>query len=302
MQDKYYNLIKEELHNNEIYKKIKDYSKNKHDLSTYYNVGKLLIEAQGGEKRARYGNELIKEYSIKLSNELTEKYEVTKLKRIRQFYLIIQKGATMSHQLNWSNYVDLLPLKNINEINYYIHLVEEQKLGVRQLREKIKQKEYQRLPNNTKNKLINNNDKYEVIDFVKDPIIIYNTKNYIEISEKNLQDLIMENMNNFLNQLGDGFAYIKNEYKISDDGINNYIDLLLFNYIYNCFCVIELKVTKLKKEHIGQILIYMNYIDNNLKNDNQNDTIGIIITKEEDKFVMNYCKNNRITNTKYITI
>ena len=97
MSNNYYNEIKNELINNEVYKRVKDYSKNKNELSTYYNVGKLLIEAQGGKERARYGDSLIKEYSKKLSEDLGGKYNITTLKRMRQFYLIIEKGATLSH-------------------------------------------------------------------------------------------------------------------------------------------------------------------------------------------------------------
>ena len=109
----YYDKIKSELISNEVYKSVKDYYKNKNDLKTYYNVGKLLIEAQGGEERAKYGDGLIKEYSKKLTNELGRGYTVTSLKRMRQFYLIIQKGATLSHQLTWSHYQEVISLKNI---------------------------------------------------------------------------------------------------------------------------------------------------------------------------------------------
>ena len=138
MKNNYYDEIKNELINNEVYKKVKDYSKNRNELSTYYNVGKLLIEAQGGEDRAKYGDGLIKEYSLKLSQEIGNKYNITTLKRMRQFYLIIEKGAAMRHQLSWSHYRELLPIGNINEINYYISVTEKNSLSVRELREKIK--------------------------------------------------------------------------------------------------------------------------------------------------------------------
>ena len=123
---------------NEVYKRVKDYSKNRNELSTYYNVGKLLIEAQGGEDRAKYGDGLIKEYSLKLSQEIENKYNITTLKRMRQFYLIIEKGAAMRHQLSWNHYRELLPIGNINEINYYISVTEKNSLSVRELRERIK--------------------------------------------------------------------------------------------------------------------------------------------------------------------
>ena len=297
----YYNEIKNELINNEVYKRVKDYSKNKNELSTYYNVGKLLIEAQGGEERAKYGDGLIKEYSKKLSEKLGGKYNITTLKRMRQFYLIIEKGATLWHQLTWSHYRELLTFDNIDEINYYIKQTGDYNLSVRELREKIKSKEYQRLDNNTKLKLINKEETV-VSDFIKNPIVIKNKYNIDkeEITEKILKKLILEDLDNFLKELGTGFSYIENEYKIKVGNTYNYIDILLFNYIYNCFVVIELKVTELKKEHIGQIQIYMNYVDKNIKTINQDKTIGVIICKKDNGYYIEYSSDSRIYHKEYI--
>ena len=297
----YYNEIKNELVNNEVYKRVKDYSKNKNELSTYYNVGKLLIEAQGGEERAKYGDGLIKEYSKKLSEELGGKYNITTLKRMRQFYLIIEKGATLWHQLTWSHYRELLTFDNIDEINYYIKQTGDYNLSVRELREKIKSKEYQRLDNNTKLKLINKEETV-VSDFIKNPIVIRNKYNIDKksVTEKILQRLILEDIPSFLKELGDGFTFVENEYKIKIGNTYNYIDILLFNYIYNCFVVIELKVTELKKEHIGQIQIYMNYVDKNIKIINQDKTIGVIICKKDNGYYIEYSSDNRIFSKNYI--
>ena len=297
---KYYTEIKQLLIDNEITKRVKDYSKNKSDLMTYYNVGKLLIEAQGGEKRAKYGDGLIKEYSLKLANELGKKYNTTLLKRMRQFYLIIEKGAPLAH-LSWSHYVELLPLKDINKIKYYIDIVISQNLSRDKLREKIKNKEYERLDDETKSKLIKK-EKTEVSDFIKNPILINNKYNYENISEKILKRLILDDIDNFLLELGSGFSYIGNEYKIKIGDTYNYIDILLFNYIYNSFIIIELKITELKAEHIGQITKYMNYVDKNIKNIYQDKTIGIIICKKNNKFVMEYCSDPRIFPKEYILI
>ena len=301
MKNNYYNEIKKELLNNEIYIKVKDYSKNRNELSTYYNVGKLLIEAQGGEDRAKYGDGLIKEYSLKLSKEIGRKYNITTLKRMRQFYLIIGKGATLWHQLSWSHYCELLPLKDINEINYYIKTTIEQCLSKRQLRERIRNKEYQRLDDKTKLKLINK-EETKINDFVKNPIVIHNKYNFDKerISEKVLQNLILEDIPSFLEELGTGYSFIKNEYKIKIGNNYNYIDLLLFNIKYNCYVVIELKVTELKKEHIGQIQIYMNYIDKHIKTINQDKTIGIIITKRDNHYYIEYSSDKRILTREYI--
>ena len=297
----YYNEIKNKLIDNEVYKRVKDYSKNRNDLSTYYEVGKLLIEAQGGEERAKYGDRLIKEYSERLYNELGKKYDITTLKRYRQFYLKIEKGAALRHQLSWTHYRELLTLDNINELNYYVEITIEQNLSYRQLREKIKTKEYQRLDNNTKLKLINK-EKLDIKDNIKNPIVIHNKNNLDKenISEKVLQRLILEDIPSFLKELGTGFSFIENEYKIKIGSTYNYIDLLLFNIKYNCYVVIELKVCKLKKEHIGQLEIYMNYIDKNIKTINHDKTIGIIISRRDNHYYIEYCSDSRIYTRNYI--
>jgi len=289
----YYDEIKNELVNNEITKKVKDYSKNRSDLTTYYNVGKLLSEAG-----KHYGEGIIKEYSKRLTNEFGTKFGITLLKRIRQFYIVIEKGATMSHQLSWSHYCELLPVNSIDKINYYIKITKEQNLSIRELRTKIKNNEYERLDESTKEKL-KEKEKLKLPDLVKNPIQIKNTSGNNEISEKVLQKLILEDIPSFLDELGNGFTFVRNEYKIKIGDRYNYIDLLLFNYEFNCFVAVELKVSELKKEHIGQIEFYMNYIDKNLKNINQNKTIGIIICKKENRYVIEYCSDDRILAREY---
>ena len=203
----YYKEIKNELINNEVYKRVKDYSKNKNELSTYYNVGKLLIEAQGGEDKDKYGNALIKEYSEKLTNEIGRGYTFSALSRMRQFYLLSEKIATLSQQLTWSHYCELLVFDNVDEINYYIKQTEIYNLSVRELREKIKSKEYQRLDDNTKLKLINKEETV-VSDFIKNPIVIRNKYNIDKesITEKILQRLILEDIPSFLKELGNRYS------------------------------------------------------------------------------------------------
>lgn len=276
----YYEDIKKELINNDINRKVKTHSINKSDLTTYYNVGKTLSEAG-----KCYGESIIKEYSKKLTNELGKGYGVSNLKRFRQFYLMIEKGATLSHLLTWSHYIEIIPINNVTIINYYINICIYQNLSVRELRNKIKNKEYERLDEETKNKLINN-EKLNIKDNIKNPILIKNIHNYTEIIEKILQKLVLEDISLFMKELGDSFSFIDNEYKIKIGERYNYIDLLLFNIEFNCYVVVELKVTELKKEHIGQIQVYMNYIDKNLKKINQDKTIGIIICKKENKYVI----------------
>ncbi len=296
----YYNKIKKELIENEFYKRVKDYSKNKYELERYYNVGKLLIEARGGEARAKYGDGLIKKYSRKLTIELGKGYSTRSLKYMRKFYLY-QKGHPLGAQLSWSHYKILLSLKDDRKIYYYLHLAREYNLSKRELSTKIKSNEYERLDQITIEKLLKKED-FSISDNIKHPIIIKNKFDTIDISEKMLKQLILEDIDNFLCELGKGFSYIKNEYKIKIGDRYNYVDLLLFNYKYNAFVVVELKVTELKKEHIGQIQIYMNYIDKNIKSIKQEKTIGIIVARENNKFVLEYSSDKRIYQTTYLLV
>ena len=297
--DNYYDQIKERLVEVEIQNKVKDYSKNKYTLEKYYEIGKLLIEAQGGEKRAKYGDGLIKEYSKKLQQELSLKYNYTYLSRMRQFYLSIEKGAPVAQQLTWSHYVELLPLKDINEINYYIYKCIKNNLSRNKLRTLIKSKEYDRLSEHTKNKLVTK-EEINITDVVPNPIVINNPNHVDIVKEKVLQQLILEDIDGFLRQLGLGYTYIGHEYPIKLGDTYNYIDILLFNYIYNCFVVVELKLSELRKEYIGQIETYVNYIDNNVKRISHNKTIGMIVSKLNNKYVIKYCTNPNIIFKEYL--
>ena len=292
----YYNAIKENLINNEITKKVKDYSKNRSDLNTYYNVGKLLAEAG-----KHYRESIIKEYSRMLTEELGKGYSVTRLKYIRRFYEVSTKSPSMTDVLTYTHYCEVIWFKDINKINYYIKIAEQQNLSVRELRIRIKNNEYERRDEETKLKLLNK-ENTEVKDFIKEPIIIKNNLDYNDVSERVLKKLILENIDNFLKELGNGFCYIGSEYKIKIGTNYNYIDLLLYNIEFNCYVVVELKVTELKKEHIGQIEVYMNYIDSNLKRINQDKTIGIIIVRRNNKFIMEYCSDKRILSKEYLLV
>ena len=291
----YYDEIKNELLNNEINKKIKDYSKNRSDLHTYYNVGKILYDAG-----KHYGEGIIKEYSKKLTIELNKKYSYRSLSYMLKFYKF-QKMQSMTANLSWGHWIELLSINDINKLKYYIKTAEILCLTTRQLREKIRNREYERLDEETKSKIITRN-KYSVVDFVKNPVLIKNNYNYEEISEKVFQKMILEDIPSFLEELGNDFTFIKNEYKIKIGDRYNYIDLLLYNIEFNCYVVVELKVTELKKEHIGQIEVYMNYIDNNLKKTNQDKTIGIIICKHDNKYIIEYASDKRILTREYILI
>ena len=289
----YYNEIKNELVNNEINRKVKNYSINKSDLNAYYNVGRMLSEAGN-----HYGEGIIKEYSKKLTYELGKGYSKRNLWLMLKFYELNEKVQTLSAQLSWSHYCELLSFENTDKINYYIELVKNNNLSVRQLRERIKSNEYERLPDETKNKIVTK-EKVEVKDLVPNPILIRNKNNIEIVTEKALHNLILEDIESFMQELGNSYSFIGSEYKVKIGDRNHYIDLLLFNIKFNCYVVVELKVIEFKVEYISQVQKYMNYLDKNIKEVSNNNTIGILICKRENRFVIEYCSDERIAVREY---
>ena len=300
----YYNEIKNILIDNAIERKVREYKSNQKDLESYYNVGKLLVEAQGGEERAKYGDGIIKEYSKRLTTELGKGYSTRNLKYMRNFYLLA-KGQPLAAQfkninMTWSNLCEILKLKDIEEIRYYLNLSNKLCLTKRELREKIKSKEYERLDSKIKEKLLKR-EEVSINDKIPNPIVLKGLEYKERLTEKIVQKWIDENPSSFCETLGEGYSYIKSQYKIKIGSNYNYIDVLLFNVIDMNYVVVEIKVTELKKEHIGQIDTYMNYIDANLKKDFHNKTTGILLIRENNKWLIKYINNDGIMIRKYIT-
>ena len=291
----YYNEIKNKIIDNEVYGKVKDYSKERNTVITYFEIGKLLNEAGG-----KYGDNIIDEYSKKLMLEVGKKYNRRTLFRMKQFYNVFsnEKVSPLVTQLTWSQCLILLPLKDIKEICYYALQVKTKRLTKRQLEETVKNKEYDRLPVEIRNK-ITNSESLKVQDLVPNPVLIKNKNNIDIINEKALHNLILEDIESFMHELGNNYSFIGSEYKIKIGERYNYIDLLLFNIKYNAYVVIELKITEFKIEYISQVQKYMNYIDKNIKEISNNSTIGILICKKENKFVIEYCSDDRIAVREY---
>ncbi|MBE6139762.1 MAG: DUF1016 domain-containing protein [Firmicutes bacterium] len=291
----YYNEIKKNLIKCEIYDKSKDFSKNKNRVITYFENGKLLNKA-GKE----YGKNVIKQYSEKLMIEVGKKYNERTLYRMRKFYEVFsnEKLTPLVSKLSWSHYIQLLSLKSVDEIIYYINVTLNNNLNKRELQERINNQEYDRLNDETKIKLIES-EELKVNDLVPNPIIIKSNLLKEDLTEYALKQAILNNLDEFLLQLGNGFTYVGNEYKIKLDDRYNYIDLLLYNIKYKCYVVVELKITELKKEHTGQVMTYMNYIDKNIKTIEENKTVGIIICKKDNMYVIEFCSDDRIIAREY---
>ena len=295
MEEQYYISIKEKLLKSEIYDKARDYAKDRNKVKVYYETGELLSKA--GKD---YGKNIIKQYSEKLMIEVGKKYNERNLRYMRQFYELFNsiKWNPMGSKLNWSHYRELLILNYKEEILYYIKICEDNNLSKNQLHERIRNKEYDRISAVTKNKILNN-CKLDLPDIIPNPIVIKVNNTLEKLTEYALKELILNNLDDFLLQLGSGFTYIGNEYKIKLGDRYNYIDLFLYNIRYKCYVVIELKVTELNSNHTGQIQKYMNYVDRNIKSVEENDTVGIIICKQDNKYVIKYCSDERIIAREY---
>ena len=289
MIDEYLSNIKTEIINGNAKVVAKNYQINNVKLTMNYNTGKELAEAG-----KHYGEGIVKKYA----KEFGKGYTFTELTRMKQFYLLIQKVAPLERQLTWSHYKLLLPLKNVEEIKYYIHITKRDNLSKRALVERIRSNEYGRLSTETKEGILNK-EELSLIQSVPSPIVLTSNKSYKVYTEKILQEIIFENIEDFMHQLGGGYTFIGREYKLNIGDKKNYIDYLFYNVVESRYCVVEIKSREYKKSDYGQIKTYMNYIDEHLKTITQNSTIGIIITKSVNKFEAHYVKDNQVTIVEF---
>ena len=288
MEENYLENIRSYIISEQARTIVRDYSANKSKLETNYNIGKELSEAG-----KHYGEGIVKKYAKELTKEFGKGYGITELRKMRAFYYIAQKCAPLGRVLTWSHYKLLLPLKNLDEIKFYIDLTIRDNLSKRALAERIKSNEYGRLAPETKQKLKEEKEVNQS-EMVPSNIVIPSNKLEEKLTEKVSENLIIDNISEVMGQLGEGYCFIKKQYKLNIGNNKNYIDILLFNIKYNNYVVVEIKAREFRKEDIGQIKLYMNYIDKEVKNITQNKTMGIIITKEVNEFVIRYIKEDNI--------
>ncbi len=291
MEENYLENIRSYIISEQARTIVRDYSANKSKLETYYKIGKELAEAG-----KHYGEGIIKKYSVDLKNEFGKSYGFTNLNYMRQFYnfvLTFPNFQPVVGNLTWTHILILLPLKNLDEIKFYINLAIRDNLSKRALADRIKLNEYGRLTPETKLKL-KEEKEINQSEMVPSTIVIPSDKLKKELTEKVLEELVIKNISIVMKQLGEGYCFIKKQYKLNIGNNKNYIDILLFNIKYNNYVVVEIKAREFRKEDIGQIKLYMNYIDKEVKNITQNKTMGIIITKEVNEFVIRYIKEDNI--------
>lgn len=298
--DKNLKNIKELIENNIIYQRRTNILKERNRLETYFNIGREIVLAVG--VKSEYGESLLKKYSNELTNLYGNGYNYSNLRRMRQLYLTFKNCATVWHKLSWSHLKIILPIKEESKRNYYINLAVQNTLTVRELINEIKNNSYERLTSEEKEniKLIDNSYEPSILDMIKDPIILNCNKMILEkLDEKILKELLIEDIEKTLLELGVGFSYVGKEKRIKVGNSYRYIDLVFFNIDLNCYVLIELKINKLDIKDIGQLEFYVNYYDDEIRREFHNKTIGIIICKKNDKNITKYHKNNNILITSY---
>ena len=289
--DYIYNNIKEVLLDYEDNKANKTAKRNILDLTAYYKVGKLLCDAT-----LIHGDDILLEYSESLKEDVNNKYSEVNLKRYKAFYLLIENGGRLSFDLKWSHYVEIIH-SSVSKANYYIYLIEHNDLSIRELRYRLKTNEYEKLIKSTisdLNKGIKISNDTSLKDFVKNPVIIRNSLKYETITEDELQNLMLDDIKVFSSKLNTTFSFIGIEYKVKFDECESSIDLLLYSIKFNCYIVVELKNGSCGSDHIGQLEAYMNYVDENIKLRDENNTIGVIVLRKDNVDSIAYCTDNRV--------
>ena len=301
-ENDYYHEIKNLIENYEVNHRVRTLQDNSEKLQMNWDIGRLLVEAQGGSKRAKYGDGLIKQWSIAFMRDYGKHYNVRELRRMRQFYLLYPKWSSLRTVLNWTHYRILFSIKDENERNYYTNQVVLNHLSTRELEELIKSKAYDRLSYADKEniQLIDGNSTSLTIeDMIKDPILIKTNNKVHKLDEKALHKYVIAMLEDKFLELGTGFALMGHEVKIVIDNHTFKIDLLFFNVNLNAYVVVELKLREYHPKDIGQLEFYVDYVDKNIKLHNHNKTIGLLIVKKKNKYVIEYVTNRSIYITTY---
>ena len=288
---------------------------NKTMVITYFEIGKMIVdEEQKGNERAKYGQQLTRELSQRLSKEFGKGFSVTNIQQMRNFYLIYQKQQTLSVKFNlsWSHYLKLMRIDDINERNFYEIESYKNKWSLRELQRQYDSALYTRLAlSRDKEKVKELSEKGLILekpkDAIKDPYILefIGLPEQATYSESELEQKLIEKLEHFLLELGTGFTFVARQKRITFEEKHFKIDLVFYNRILKCFVLIDLKIGELKHQDIGQIQMYVNYYDREIKLNDENKTIGIILCQNKTESVVQYTlpeNNEQIFASKYQTV
>lgn len=266
-------------------------------VEAYWEIGRRIVEEeQQGKDRAEYGAALIKELSKQLTGEFGKGFTIANLKNFRLFYLTFpdfQKSYAVRSLLSWSHYRLIMRVEGEPARKYYIREAAEQNWSTRQLERNINTHYFERLLKSPDKKSAtpeNDSSKPTFADFIKDPYVL----EFLQIpespdaSEREIETAIIDNLQQFLLEMGKGFSFVGRQFRISAETSHFYIDLVFYNYLLKCFVLIDLKNEKLTHQDIGQMDMYVRMFDDLKRGDDDNPTVGIIFCAAKDETVVKY--------------
>ncbi|ATV06195.1 PDDEXK nuclease domain-containing protein [Fusobacterium vincentii] len=265
-------------------------------VEAYWNIGRVIVEKQGGSNKAEYGTALIKNLSKKMTKEFGKGFTVANLKNMRQFYLIFQKSYALRSELTWTHYRLLMRVENENARNFYIEECIKSNWSTRQLERQITTLFYERLlSSKDKEKVSKEIYKLEpqikkAEDIIKDPYVLefLGLPENTNFLEKNLEQALIDHLQKFLLELGRGFSFVARQKRITFDGRHFYIDLVFYNYLLKCFVLIDLKVGDLTHQDLGQMQMYVHYFEEEMMNEGDNPPIGIVLCADKSDSIVKY--------------
>ena len=290
--DEIYINIKELICNsrNKVYKTV-----NIEMLNLYWNIGRMIVEKQEGNNKARYGDYLIENISKKLTNDFEKGFSIQNLRRMRNLYVCFPIRSTLLSELTWSHYLELIKIKEKNKRDFYQKECINSKWDVRELQRQIASLLYERLiVSKDKEKIIELSRKGNQIregkDLIKDPFVLefLDIKENTYYLESDLEKNIIKHLKEFLLELGKGFMFVGSQVRLTLEEEHFYPDLVFYNRILKCFVIIDLKIGKITHQDIGQIQMYVNYYNREVKNENENPTVGILLSTLNNKTVVKY--------------
>lgn len=277
-------------------------------LYTYWNIGKMIIEEQNGNEKAKYGNKLISELSKQMTKDFGKGYDGRNLRHMRRFYICFPIWTTVRLELSWTHYRMIIAIDEQPVREYYINESIKSNWSSRQLERQIATCAYSRV---ISNKLLDISNVKEIEIYhpntvIKDPYMLefLGLDSNAKILEKDLEHALIDHLQKFLLELGRGFYFVERQKRISFNNEHYFIDLVFYNVILRCYVVIDLKTDKLSHESLGQIDLYRNYYDQEIKMKEDNPTIGLLLVTEQDTLVAKYSsiyKNDKIFVSKYMT-
>jgi predicted nuclease of restriction endonuclease-like (RecB) superfamily len=277
----------------------------------YWEIGKRIVEEEQGGHKAKYGDKILSDLSIKLIAEFGKGFDESNLRNMRLFYNAFPIRDALRHELNWTSYRMIMKLDNQDARNYYINECIDQNWSTRTLERQINTLYFERLLSSKNKKALisssakeSEKDKPNILDFVKDPYILefLSLDKNATLYEKELETELLNKLQQFLLELGKGFSFVSRQQRISADGEHFYIDIVFYNYILKCFVLIDLKVGKLSHQDIGQMDLYVRYYEDQIKQESDNPTIGLILCTEKNEVIAKYSvlkESKQIFASKY---